>query len=81
MKSSILANAIHNNLINYTGAYNRGVRRDTFAVLRETALPAVLLEFGFMSNPSELNKLKTEGYQNTLSRAVTNGVKGYFETY
>lgn len=81
VKSSILANTIHNNLINYTGAYDRGVRRDTFAVLRETALPAVLLEFGFMSNPSELNKLKTEGYQNTLSRAVTNGVKGYFETY
>lgn len=81
IKSSVLANAIHNNLINHTGAYDRGVKRDTFAVLRETALPAVLLEFGFMSNSSELNKLKTDSYQNTLSKAVTNGVKSYFTTY
>lgn len=81
IRSGILANAIHNNLIDYTGAYDRGVRRDTFAVLRETAIPAVLLEFGFMSNYSELEKLKADSYQYTLSRAVVNGVKSYFTTY
>lgn len=81
VKSGVLAKAIHNNLIDYTGAYDRGVRRETFAVLRETALPAVLLEFGFMSNLNELQKLKSEAYQNKLSHAVSNGVKSYFTTY
>ena len=81
IKSAVLANAIHKSLIDNTGAYDRGVRRDTFAVLRETALPAVLVEFGFMSNLTELNKLQSQEYQLKLSEAVLRGVKGYFRTY
>lgn len=78
-QSEKLAHAVHNSLISATGAFNRGVRRDTFAVLRETKLPAALLEFGFMSNQAELNKLKTASYQETLAKAVTNGVVNYFK--
>lgn len=80
-KSAVLANAIQKNLISSTGAVDRKVQRDTFAVLRETALPAVLVEFGFMSNPNELAKLQTNSYQHTLSKAVTKGINTYFQTY
>ncbi|MFR7864086.1 MAG: GBS Bsp-like repeat-containing protein, partial [Streptococcus salivarius] len=41
--SDTLANAIQSSLINATGAQNQGVKRQTFAVLRETTAPAVLL--------------------------------------
>ena len=51
--SDTLANAIQSSLINATGAQNQGVKRRTFAVLRETTAPAVLLELGFLSNPQE----------------------------
>ncbi|MDU2328238.1 MAG: GBS Bsp-like repeat-containing protein, partial [Streptococcus salivarius] len=51
--SDTLANAIQSSLINATGAQNQGVKRQTFAVLRETTAPAVLLELGFLSNPQE----------------------------
>ena len=80
LKSAALANEIQNSLISNTGAYDRGVQRETFAVLRETALPAVLLELGFMSNSTELNKLTTSTYQNTLANAVTLGINSYFKT-
>ncbi len=56
-ESEILANQVQTSLIRETGAVNRGVRRETFAVLRETAIPAILVELGFMDNPSELQKL------------------------
>lgn len=81
LKSATLANEIHKSLIFATGAYDRGVRRDTFAVLRETALPAILLELGFMSNETELNKLTNSTYQSKLSDAITSGVNAYFRTY
>ncbi|UJF15236.1 N-acetylmuramoyl-L-alanine amidase [Jeotgalibaca sp. MA1X17-3] len=78
-ESGNLAHSVQNSLISATGAYNRKVQRETFAVLRETAIPAILVEFGFMSNPTELNKLKTDSYQRLLSKALTNGVNTYFK--
>ena len=77
-ESQKLAEAVQNALISSTGAFNRGVQRDTFAVLRETSIPAILVEFGFMSNLTELNKLQTSSYQETLAKALTNGVVRYF---
>lgn len=78
-QSAELAQSIHSSLIKSTGAFNRGVRRDTFAVLRETAIPAVLLELGFMSNETELEKLTTNSYQDTLAKAVADGIDNYFK--
>ncbi|MGP6146568.1 GW dipeptide domain-containing protein [Jeotgalibaca sp. A122] len=78
-ESAELAYSIHESLIESSGAYDRGVRRDTFAVLRETAIPAVLLELGFMSNQAELNRLTSQNYQNTLAQAVVNGIDNYFK--
>lgn len=79
LESSKLATAIHGSLVSKTGAYNRGVRRETFAVLRETAIPAVLLELGYMSNQTELNKLTSNSYQDTLAKAIADGIDSYFK--
>lgn len=81
LKSAALAKAVHSNLINHTGATDRGVRRETFAVLRETALPSILLEFGYMSNYDEVQRLLTDKYQHTLSKALLEGVNAYFKSY
>lgn len=78
-ESGKLAYAIHNSLIKNSGAYDRKVRRSSFAVLRETAIPAVLLELGFMSNRTELNRLLTNSYQDTLAKAVVDGVANYYK--
>ena len=79
--SDTLANAIQSSLINATGAQNQGVKRQTFAVLRETTAPAVLLELGFLSNPQEAARLNTSAYQETLANAIVAGIKRYYSVY
>ena len=79
--SDTLANAIQSSLINATGAQNQGVKRQTFAILRETTAPAVLLELGFLSNPQEAARLNTSAYQETLANAIVAGIKRYYSIY
>ncbi len=81
VRSQKLAQLIQDSLISKTGAFNRGVRRDTFAVLRETATPAVLLELGFMNNLSDNAKMRTAAYQEQLADAVVKGIQGYYSFY
>jgi uncharacterized protein YjdB len=80
-KSISLTSFIHNNMINYTGANNRGTAGDTFAVIRETAMPATLIELGFINNDSERRNLISPTYQDKLARAITDGIDQYFRIY
>ncbi|MEI4303106.1 GBS Bsp-like repeat-containing protein [Streptococcus suis] len=77
-ESEILANKVQESLIKKTGAVNRGVRRETFAVLRETAIPAILVELGFMDNPSELQVIKQDSYHTRLAKALAQGVMNWY---
>ncbi|HFI0301536.1 TPA: GBS Bsp-like repeat-containing protein [Streptococcus suis] len=77
-ESEILAKQVQSSLINETGAVNRGVRRETFAVLRETAIPAILVELGFMDNPSELQTIKQDAYHAKLAKALAKGINNWY---
>ena len=76
--SKHLADLIQNNLVQSTGADNRGVKTSTFSVNRETDVPAVLVEYGFMDHPEEYANLTDEQYQQALTQAVANAVESYF---
>jgi N-acetylmuramoyl-L-alanine amidase len=56
---------------------DRGVRRARFAVLRDAAMPAVLVEAGFMSHPAEGRRILTAEYQRDLARAIADGILAY----
>lgn len=77
-KSRSLASKMQSELIKQTGAADRGVKEANFHVIRETHMPAVLLELGFMDNPNDLKKIKTNSYQDKLARGVTNGIDDFF---
>ena len=79
LESAKLAAAIHDTLIDSTGATDRGIRRNTFSVLRETDVPAVLLELGYMSSPTELAKLTNDSYQTIMAKAIADGIVTYFK--
>jgi N-acetylmuramoyl-L-alanine amidase len=56
---------------------DRGVRRARFAVLRDAAMPAVLIEAGFMSHPEEGRKIFTPTYRQQVARAIVEGLLAY----
>ena len=69
--SQRLAALIQEELNATLGLRNRGVKQAPFAVLMGAAMPAVLVELGFMSTPSELERLKDPVYQNELAESLT----------
>lgn len=48
-------------------------------LLKNAPIPSVIVECGFLSNPDELSKLKTEDYQNKIAWAIYSGIGKYFE--
>lgn len=61
-------------LVQATGAIDRGVKHARFVVLIGTNVPAVLIETGFVSNPTEGRKLTTSAYQQKIATAIAEGV-------
>jgi len=60
---------------------NRDVRQAGFLVLRETAMPGVLIETGYLSNLSEANYLMTNSGRETLALSIFNSFQSYKEKY
>lgn len=54
------------------------VEQAAFAVLKAPAIPSVLLETAFISNPEEEQRLRSSDYQNQLVDAVMRGIERYF---
>ena len=50
---------------------------DTYYILKNTQVPAVIVECGFMSNYAEAEKLSSDEYQNEIAEAVTRGILHY----
>jgi N-acetylmuramoyl-L-alanine amidase len=80
-ESSYLALKLQANLVNATGARDRGVKQAAFRVLEGVFAPAVLVEFGFISNREEERKLLNESYQDILAQAVFEGIRSYIHSY
>ncbi|OON93328.1 MAG: N-acetylmuramoyl-L-alanine amidase [Candidatus Epulonipiscioides saccharophilum] len=76
-KSYILALDVQEDLIKSTGFLDRGVKTANFAVLRETDMPAILVEIGFLSNAQEESKLSNKEFLNRIAMAIYNGIAQY----
>ena len=75
-----LAYQIQRGIIRRTGAYDRGVKRANFVVLRELSAPGVLVEIGFISNRAEERKLNNSAYVELLARGIAEGMIFYRNT-
>jgi N-acetylmuramoyl-L-alanine amidase len=79
-ESQRLASLIQQELNVTLGLRDRGVKQAPFVVLMGAAMPAVLVEFGFLSNPDEVERLEDPEYQNRLAEALTRALVRYRAT-
>lgn len=77
--SQQLANCVLTRLIDQTEANSRGVKTGNFHVIRETAMPAVLVEGGFITNFQERQKIGQRAYLDQIALGVAQGIDSYFK--
>jgi len=70
-----LASAIHYYVAGGAPSANRGVRRRGFYVLRNTRIPSVLVECGFLTNPNEAQYAQNSSYRQKLASEIAHGIQ------
>ncbi|WP_059043259.1 N-acetylmuramoyl-L-alanine amidase family protein [Paenibacillus rubinfantis] len=72
-----LAKVMHKHLVQASGLADRKVRTQSLHVTRETTMPAVLLECGYLSNKNDDALLATDEYRNKVAQGIVDGIKEY----
>ncbi|NMM61600.1 N-acetylmuramoyl-L-alanine amidase [Clostridium sp. P21] len=70
-----LAQAIQSSIVNEVGTYNRGLKDGNWLyVVKNTRASAVLTELGFLTNPSDAQKLSSDEYRQKFAQAIADGI-------
>ena len=80
-EASVLGEEIQKSITSLLQPYNTRVIKkgtDSTYILKNAKVPAVIVECGFISNSSELEKLKNNDYQTQLSFAIATGILNYY---
>jgi N-acetylmuramoyl-L-alanine amidase len=80
-ESSNLAEIIQDSMTEALHIPNRGVKQAGFYVLGGAAMPAVLIEIGFVTNPKEERRLRDGRYRDEIARAIFAGIAEYKKRY
>ena len=64
-----------------TGNSDRGVRQAGFLVIRETAMPSILIELGFISNKADAGYLLSSAGQKQMAKAIARGISRYYTNW
>ncbi|WP_339293366.1 N-acetylmuramoyl-L-alanine amidase [Paenibacillus sp. FSL W8-0187] len=75
--SFILADLMHKHSVKGVGFRDRGVKHEDFFVLKDTNMPAVLLEMCYLTNPQEEEEMLTEEVQYRIASSILDGIKEY----
>jgi N-acetylmuramoyl-L-alanine amidase len=77
LHSFALANTIYHSMQGGMEMFDRGVKRARFAVLRLSTVPAVLIEGGFLTSPSDARKIASKGWRENYASAIARGILEY----
>jgi N-acetylmuramoyl-L-alanine amidase len=80
-ESSRLAETVLDTVTQSLRIPNRGVKQAGFYVLGGAAMPAILVEIGFVTNPREEKRLKESRYRDEIARAIVGGLADYKRTW
>jgi N-acetylmuramoyl-L-alanine amidase len=76
-ESSRLAEVVQDSMTRTLRISSRGVKQAGFYVLGGAAMPAILIEIGFVTNPREERKLRDSRYRDEIARAIAAGLAEY----
>ena len=76
-----MAETLTNNLSNALGTKNRGVATADFVVIRETRMPAVLIELAFITNASDRKIITTPATQKKAAKTIYDTIVKFFKDY
>lgn len=79
-KSSDLASLMAGKL-KQVGVSSSVVKQAGFLVLKNLAMPSVLVEVGFLTNRSDAKKLATEGHRRAYAECLADAIDAYFDRY
>lgn len=77
--SKELAESVQQTTSAYIDIMNRGILQNNFEILRETTMPAVLVECGFITNVSDMEKIKNNKYQDMLAEGIMQGTLSFLD--
>ena len=60
---------------------NRGIREESWFVVRNARMPSILIELGFVTNPEEAALLAQEQYLQKLAVAIYTGVRSFVHAF
>jgi len=80
-QSQVFAQMVQEELGRIPGLANRGVKTANFLVLRESDVPAVLVEVAYVSNPDEEARLRQNVFRQRLADAIARGVQRFLAVY
>ncbi|WP_144483344.1 N-acetylmuramoyl-L-alanine amidase [Bacillus pumilus] len=72
-------NALHDEIVRSVDFANRGKKTANFHVLRETSMPAILTENGFIDTTADANKLRNATFLQGIARAHATGLEKAFQ--
>jgi len=76
-ESSLLAEAVQEELNVLLDTVNRGVKQAPFRVLMRANMPSVLIEVAFITNPAEEKKLSRNSFLDQVAAAIYRGIEKY----
>jgi N-acetylmuramoyl-L-alanine amidase len=74
-----LAEIIHDTILPVSGMRDRGVKQARFFVLRNTAMPAALLEIGFVTGNEDVTRLTDPAWRERMAQAIADGILRYLQ--
>ncbi|QQK75330.1 N-acetylmuramoyl-L-alanine amidase [Salicibibacter cibarius] len=72
-----LASDLQSSMVQEFGSNDRGVKSSDFSVLRNSDMPAALVELGFVSNQAEADTMLTDAFRNEAANAIYQGLYEY----
>ncbi|QKY71238.1 N-acetylmuramoyl-L-alanine amidase [Lentibacillus sp. CBA3610] len=73
------AQILQKHVVKSTGFRDRGIKKKDLFVVRDTEMPAALIEVGYLTNPSDESEMRTDDLQSRVAASIVEGIKEYKE--